>query len=164
MFARIRTLGLAALFAATLATPALAKPPWISIEYPVNPYDASLRGAFLVVHTFVHGTPVPLPLTGTAEGIVNGERRTIPLEFTETSRPGVYALRQAWPRDGVWTLVIRAGQAPGMIATGVVELGADGEIASVRVPTKPQGSGAVPADVSMADIERALRARGLTRS
>lgn len=159
MSARIRTLSLAALFAAALATPALAKPPWISIEYPVNPYDTSLRGAFLVVHTFIHGTPVALPLAGTAEGIVNGERRSITLEFTATSRPGVYTLNERWPREGVWTLVIRAGRAPGMVATGVVEIGADGEIASVRVPTRREGSGTAAADVSMADIDRALRAR-----
>ena len=39
------------------------------------------------------------------------------------------------------------------------------EIASVRVPTRPEGRGTVPADVSMAEIDRALRARGgLTRS
>ena len=159
MLTRIRTLSLAALFAAALATPALAKPPWISIEYPVNPYDASLRGAFLVVHTFIHGTPVALPLAGTAEGIVNGERRTIQLEFTATSRPGVSTLNERWPREGVWTLVIRAGRAPGMVATGVVEIGADGEIASVRVPTRREGSATAPADVSMAEIDKALRAR-----
>lgn len=159
MFPRIRTLSLAALFSAALATPALAKPPWISIEYPVNPYDTSLRGAFLVVHTFIHRTPVALPLAGTAEGIVNGERRTIRLEFTETSGPGVYTLKQGWPREGVWTLVIRAGQAPGMVATGVVEIGADGEISSVRVPTRQEGNGTVAADVAMADIEKVLRAR-----
>ena len=165
MLTRIRALSLATLLSAALASPALAKPPWLSIEYPVNPYDASLRGAFLVVHTFIHGVPVAVPLAGTAEGIVNGERRTIRLEFTDTARPGVYTLRQAWPREGVWTLVIRAGQAPGMIATAVVEIGADGEIASVRVPTRPEGRGTVPADVSMAEIDRALRARGgLTRS
>jgi len=134
MFARIRTLSLAALFSAALATPALAKPPWISIEYPINPYDTSLRGAFLVVHTFIHRTPYALRLAGTAEGIVNGERRTIPLEFTATSQPGVYTLMQRWPREGLWTLVIRAGEAPGMVATAVVEVGADGELASVRVP------------------------------
>ncbi len=133
MVARIRTLVLAALFASALATPALAKPPWISIEYPINPYDASLRGAFVVVHTFIHRMPYALRLAGTAEGIVNGERRTIPLEFNATSQPGVYALMPRWPREGVWTLVIHAGEAPGMVATVVVEIGANGEISSVRV-------------------------------
>lgn len=139
---------------------ALVGPPWISIEYPVNPYDASMRGAFLLVHAFHHGTPIGFPIDGTAEGIVNGERRTVRLEFTETSRPGVYALKQMWPTQGVWTLVIRATQGQhDDAATAVVELAADGQIASVKVPTARRGDWTVPAAVSMADIEAALQAR-----
>ncbi|HEV8264876.1 MAG TPA: hypothetical protein VGQ06_07980 [Gemmatimonadales bacterium] len=159
MLAPIRALSVAALFSAALATPAFAKPPWISIEYPVNPYDASLRGAYLVVHTFIHRSPMSLSLDGTAEGIVNGERRTIRLEFTAAAQPGVYALRQLWPAEGVWTLVIRAANGPGNVATALVEIGADGEIAAVKVPTRRQGDTALATDVAMADIDRALRAR-----
>jgi len=161
MFARIRILSLAALLSAALASQAFAGPPWISIEYPVNPLDASMRGAFLLVHVFHHATPVIYPVEGTAEGIVNGERRSIKLEFTETSRTGVYGLRRMWATDGVWTLVIRMSRGEGGTdgATAVVELGADGEIASVRVPTRQQGSWTVPADVSMSEIDQALRAR-----
>src|SRR2546422_7166795 len=49
MQTRIRSLALAALATALFATPGLAKgPPWISIELPVNPYDQSMRGAFLL--------------------------------------------------------------------------------------------------------------------
>jgi len=151
---------LAFLLAAAPAAPAaLVGPPWISIEYPVNPYDASMRGAFLLVHAFHHGTPVGIPIDGTAEGIVNGERRTVRLEFSETSRPGVYALKQMWPGQGVWTLVIRATQGPQDAATAVVELAADGQIASVKVPTARRGEWTVPAAVSMADVEAALQAR-----
>jgi hypothetical protein len=142
-----------------VASLALAGPPWISIEYPVNPYDASMRGAYLLVHAFHHGTPVGFPIEGTAEGIVNGERQSIRLEFKETTRTGVYALRQMWPQEGVWTLVIRANQGPGDGATAVVELGSDGEVASVKVPTAQRQGWTVPADVSMTDIDRALRAR-----
>jgi hypothetical protein len=47
----------------------------------------------------------------------------------------------------------------GSEATAVVELGADGEVASVRVPTRRQGEWTIPVDVSMDDVERALRAR-----
>lgn len=159
MFARIRTLSLAALFSAALAAPALAGPPWISIEYPVNPHDPSMRGAFLLVHVFHHATPIVYPVEGTAEGIVNGERRTVRLEFTETARPGVYGLRRQWATEGVWTLVIRMSRGPGDGATAVVELGANGEIASVRVPTRREGTWTVPTDVSMSDIDRGLKAR-----
>jgi hypothetical protein len=162
MFAKIRTLSLAALFSAALATPALglrSGPPWISIEYPVNPLDASMRGAFLLVHVFHHATPIIYPVEGTAEGIVNGERRTIKLEFTETSRTGVYGLRRMWPAEGVWTLVIKMSRGHEDGATAVVELGSDGEIASVRVPSRQERGWTIPTEVSMADIDKALRAR-----
>ena len=157
---------LTAVLVATLAAPALAGPPWISIELPANPYDASTRDAFLVVHTFHHGTPMSFSLEGTAEGLVNGERRSVKLEFATTSRNGVYALRQQWTSDGTWTLVIRAIQGPGDAATAVVELGPGNEVIAVRVPTRRQGGWTVPAGVAMADIDRALRARagGLARN
>ena len=155
MFASIHTLALAALVGLGLG------PPWISIEYPVNPLDQSMRGAFLLVHVFHHATPIIYPVEGTAEGIVNGERRTIKLEFTNTSRTGVYGLRRMWPTEGVWTLVITMSRGPEGRdgATAVVELGSDGEIASVRVPNRQERGWTIPTDVSIADIDKALRAR-----
>ena len=155
----LRGTSLAALFCAMLAAPALAGPPLISIELPVNPYDQSMRGAFLLVHAFHHGTPVGFPVEGTAEGIVNGERRSVKLEFTETSRPGVYALKRMWPTEGTWTLVIKVVQGESDAATAVVELGADGEVASVRVPTERRGGWTVPAQVSMGEVDAVLRTR-----
>jgi hypothetical protein len=160
MFNRFRTVAIATAISAVFASPALAKgPPWISIELPVNPYDHTMQGAFLLVHTFHHQTTVAFPIEGTAEGMVNGVRRTVSLEFNQTSREGVYALKRTWATEGVWTLVIRVNQGPGDGATAVVELGADGEVASVRVPTRKQGEWTVPAAVSMADVDQALRAR-----
>jgi len=152
MFASIHALALAALLGLS------SGPPWISIEYPVNPHDQSMRGAFLLVHTFHHSTPIVFPVEGTAEGIVNGERRTIKLEFTETSRTGVYGLRRQWPTEGVWTLVIKGG------ATAVVELGADGAVASVSVPSREERGWTIPTDVSVTEIDRALRARAGKRA
>jgi hypothetical protein len=166
MLTPIRSLALAVLAGALVAAPALAcptctatsGPPWISIEVPVNPYDPSARGAFLLVHTFHHRLPVGATVTGTAEGIVNGARRSVKLEFKETSREGVYALQQSWPKEGTWTLVIQANNQ----ASAVVELGPDGEVASVRVPTTERAGWTVPAPVSLADIDAALRARAAT--
>ena len=155
----IRLLSLAVLCSAALARPAVAGPPWISIELPANPYDAASRGAFLLVHAFHHGTAITGIVSGTAEGIVNGERRTIKLEFTATSREGVRALRKMWPDEGVWTLVITALQGPNDGATAIVEIGANGEVASVKVPATQNGQWTMPAEVSMADIEAGLRAR-----
>ena len=146
-----------------LALTAFARsgPPWISIETPVNPYDAATRDAFLLVHAFHHGTPVSFPVSGTAEGLVNGKRSTVSLELKTTSRPGVYALQKQWSNDGVWTLVLAVTQGQGEFNTvkAVVELDREGRVASVDVPTTMRNNYRVPAPVSMDDVERGLRSR-----
>src|SRR2546429_3976287 len=160
MQTRIRSLALAALAGVLLATPAFGVkgPPWISIELPVNPYDKSTRDAFLLAHSFHHGTAMGFIVSGTAEGMVNGERRSLKLEFAETSRVGVYALKRTWPAEGTWTLVIKANQGPDDAATAVVDLGSDGEVAAIRVPTTQRGEWTVPARVAMRHIDAAPKA------
>src|SRR6266704_959965 len=164
MQTRIRSLALTALAGALLAAPVFGMkgPPWISIELPANPYDKSTRDAFLLVHSFHHSAAMGFIVTGTAEGMVNGERRSLKLEFAETSREGVFALKRTWPREGTWTLVIKANQGPDDAATAVVDLGPDGEVAAIRVPTMQRGSWTVPAPVSLEEIDAALRARAAT--
>lgn len=133
-------------------------PPWISIETPANPYDAATRGAFLVVHTFHHGDVVASGVTGTAEGIVSGGRRSIPLAFDTTSHRGSYALKKQWPNDGVWMLVINTGgQAQGV--TALVDIGAAGQVAGVRVPTYRRDGWELPQQVTSRDINAALETR-----
>src|SRR5438552_11217059 len=164
MQTRIRSLALTTLAALLFAAPAsgLKGPPWISIELPVNPYDRSMQGAFLLVHAFHHGTAMGYIVSGTAEGMVNGERRSLKLEFSETSREGVHALKRTWPSEGTWTLVIKANQGPDDAATAVVDLGSDGEVAASRVHPTQRGEWTVPARVAMSDIDAALRARAAT--
>ena len=144
--------------AATAAV--LVGPPWISVELPANPFDRASRGAFLLVHAFHHGVQTALPVTGRAEGIVNGQRRTIPLRLAATSRPGVYALHDQWGAEGTWTLVLTARQGPGEFdgATALVELSPGGRVA-VRVPTARHREGDFPRAVTAEEIDRELRAR-----
>ena len=157
----LRRAAVAAIAAASLTLVAAAPafgPPWISIETPPNPFDASSRGAFLIVHTFHHGDMVASGVNGTAEGIVSGARRSIPLVFDTTSRRGTYALRKQWPTDGTWMLVINTGgQAQGI--TALVELSAQGDVSNVRVPTRRSGGWDVPQQVTARDIDAALEAR-----
>jgi hypothetical protein len=134
-------------------------PPWISIEHPPSPYDSSTRDAFLLVHAFHHGTPANFPVLGSAEGLVDGERVSRRLDFTRTSRTGVYALGKQWSGEGVWTLVISAKQGPTDSVTAVVELGPLGQVASVTVPTERRNGWNVPKAVSMREVDAALRGR-----
>jgi hypothetical protein len=155
------------ILAATLVTgalvgiprPAHAGPPWISIELPANPYERATRNAFLLVHAFHHGTPVGFPVSGTAEGIVNGERRSVILAFDETSRPGVYALRNQWGTEGEWTLVITVRQGgDDDVAQAMVQISRN-TVFAVRVPTTEQDGWTIPRRISRAEVERSLEGR-----
>ena len=137
----------------------VAGPPWISIEYPANPLDPSTRDAYLLVHAFHHRTPTASLVSGTAEGLVGGERKSITLRFDTTSRPGVYALRKQWSNDGIWSLLISVDQHGDEVAQALVELGPDGAITSVRVPTRPQGSWTFPRRVTPQELEQSLQSR-----
>ncbi len=138
----------------------LSGPAWISIETPVNPYDASTRGAFLVVHAFHHGDASGVPVTGTAEGLVGGERRSITLHFSPTSRPGAYALRKEWPDAGTWTLVIAVMQHENDGAQALVDIGSDGAVSRVQVPTRVgERNLPFPQLLAAREIDVALRQR-----
>lgn len=133
-------------------------PPWIAIEVPPNPYDRASRDAFLLVHAFHHGTPRDFPVTGVAEGLVDGKRQQVKLDFTRTSRDGVFALKKMWPSAGSWVLVINVHQGDAK-ATALVELSTTGQVASVDVPTKRQNGWTVPREVSQSEIEQRLQRR-----
>jgi hypothetical protein len=159
----LAVLVLAAGLSVAAPSPGFAKgPPWVSIELPANPWDQSTRGAYLLVHVFHHGLAMQVEPGGTAEGMVNGQRRSVPLRFEKASRPGVYALRNQWGAAGRWVLVITVNQgghegAAEDIAQAVVEISEDGSVTSVRVPTREDRGRAFPRRVTQAEIDAALR-------
>lgn len=105
--------------------------------------------------------PVAFPVTGTAEGLVNGSRRSIPLTLTTTSRTGVYAVAKQWPNDGVWTLVVTVTQGRNDTVSAIVDLSATGDVMAMRVPLRERSGehAGLPVAVSMAEVEASLRAR-----
>jgi hypothetical protein len=142
---------------AAVATPALAGPPWLSIELPANPLDPTTKGAFLVVRTYHHDKTVDFQLEARAEGFVNGKRTTIPLTLERTSREGAYALKQTWPTAGDWVLVITGMPGEGSV-TALVSV-SDGNVRNVRVPSKvvENGRWTVPTQVTQSDVEAELK-------
>ena len=158
-----RLLGPAAaalVLSAMITTAGWAGPPWISIEYPSNPHDVSTRGAFFTLHTYHHAIPMQFKPSGTAEGLVNGRRQSLPLEITEGSLPGTYAVKFTPAREGAWVLAINAGN--GNDGFGImVTLNRQGGIAAVRVPSRTMENGrwTIPMVVTPQDVEAALRAQ-----
>ncbi len=141
-----------------LATPALAGPPWISIEIPANPYNSITRNAFCLVRVYHHGDAAYYPVSGSAEGMVDGQRRSNALNIKDTGIPGLYAVNYTPSKDGTWMLVLRVGKEKEHgTATVVVKLNRDGQIASASVPTHRQDNWDIPDEVSAADVDRMLR-------
>jgi hypothetical protein len=124
--------------------------PWVSIETPVNPYDASARGALFLVHTFHHAVPTNLTVEARAEGLVDGHRRTVSLS-PAALRTGTFAVRNEWGAKGTWSVLIVATQPePKSSIQAVVDVGADGSISRVTLPQRM---------MTAADVDRSLRER-----
>ena len=141
---------------------ALAGPPWIAIEYPANPFDRASRDAFLTVRTYHHGDLMAKTVTGTAEGVVDGKRQSIPLDIRAGSQQGMYVVRWQKPATGRWVLVINSGYQGVTDATAVVEISATGTVASVSVPTRAISDGWIsPRPVAAAEIDALLQGRAL---
>lgn len=128
--------------------------PWISIEAPANPYDQATRGSLMLVHTFHHGTRVDLPLVGKAEGLVDGERKSVALTLTKSSQVGTRGVRNEWGSKGTWTVLVTASQGDARVQA-VAEIDADGSVGKISVPSK----NGRPHLLSVAEIDRGLRER-----
>ena len=153
-----RSLIAAAALSLAISTPAFAGPPWISLEIPANPYNETTRGAFALVRVYHHGDAAFYPVSGTAEGLVNGERRSVDLKLVSTSIPGVYALRYEPIKEGAWLLVIHLGEKAKEMgeATMLVTL-QNGQPGLAQVPTRARDGYTVPDAVTPAQIDAILR-------
>ena len=158
----LNSFALAAVLTVAASSSALAGPPWIAIEYPANPFDASSRGAFLTVRTYHHGEFQSMTVTGTAEGVVDGKRQSMRLDIRQGSQPGMYVVRWQRPAAGRWVLVINSGTAGVSEATAVVEISPSGGVAGVTVPTRSIGNGWIsPRAVATSEIDALLQGRAL---
>lgn len=150
----------ASLCAAMLLLPAgaaLAGPPWISVEIPANPNLREARGAMFLVRAYHHDLARAYRVTGVAEGVVDGQRRSVPFEVASTGTAGLYAVPPPDLDAGRWVLVLtlEAGETD---ATALVTLDAGGEVAGVRVPTRGVIDGfTIPREVTDAEVEALLR-------
>lgn len=139
--------------AASFAVAAFKWPPWLSVEWPVNPYDRANREALLLVHAAMReGVPTTRDLAGSAEGIVNGQRQTVMLRFDATSEPGVFALRRQWPSEGAWLLRITLAKS----TTALVSLDRSGAVSSVDVPMRAGTGDRLPRAVAAHEIDSML--------
>jgi hypothetical protein len=158
----LRSLALVTALTLSAFSTALAGPPWIAIEYPANPFDRASHEAFLTVRTYHHGQMMAKTLTGTAEGVVDGKRQTMRLDIRPGSQVGTYVVLWQKPATGRWVLVINSANQGIVDATAVVEIGPNGGVAGITVPTRSYGNGWIgPRPVAAAEIDGLLQGRAL---
>jgi len=155
----IRKLAIATILSALVVTTAIAGPPWIAIEYPVNPHDPNTRGTFCTVRTYHHGDLMSYEISGTAEGLVNGKRESVRLDIRRLPQAGMYAVRWQKPAQGNWALVISTARDGHYMASALIDVDARGRVASVSVPSDPIEGGRwqVPRKIANAEVESLLR-------
>ena len=108
-----------------LETLALANGFTFTIASPVASQDYQAKAAAFVFRTEGCAEPAKSQIGGTAEGLVNGGRRSVPLKVMALSRPGVYAVYQNWPGEGDWVVILK-GSCAGASAGAIVPIGPRG--------------------------------------
>ena len=61
-------------------------------------------------------------VTATAEGIVNGARRSVPVRLVPATTPGAFAVSHDWPLEGAWVVHL-TGHCGASTASAVVPFG-----------------------------------------
>lgn len=114
--------GIAACAAAALV---LAEGFTFTVGSPVASQDYQAKGAAFVFRTQGCAEPVRSQISGTAEGLVKGERRSMILKVVAMTRPGVYAVYQNWPAEGAWVVNL-TGKYLGATTSAIVPIGPKG--------------------------------------
>jgi hypothetical protein len=120
-----------------------------TIGSSVASQDFRFKTAAFVFRTDGCSDPATVQVSGTAEGLVNGERRSVTFKVAATSKPGVYAVNQNWPAEGAWVVNLK-GSCDGADAGALVPIGPHGFIR--------ESARFFPRAATRAEIETSLKA------
>jgi hypothetical protein len=91
--------------------------------------QAAANGKSVVVRTYRCGTPSSFTVVGTAEGVVDGARKSIPLTIARAGEEGVFTVARQWPAEGRWALVFSVEGSHAVSTIAELEPGATIRIA-----------------------------------
>jgi hypothetical protein len=119
------------------------------IGSPVASQDFQVKSAAFVLRTEGCADPAKAQVGGSAEGLVSGMRRSLPLRVMPANKPGVYAVYQNWPPDGRWLANLK-GTCGGAAAGALIPISPKGFIR--------ESSKFFPRPATDAEIESSLKA------
>lgn len=88
---------------AVVATPLLAGALRLEVSVPAS-QEVLAKHALLMAQVTACHSPEKSIVTATAEGVVNGIRKTVPLKVIALSVPGTFAVTREWPEGGAWAV------------------------------------------------------------
>ncbi|MFQ5572412.1 MAG: hypothetical protein ACE5G0_22285 [Rhodothermales bacterium] len=119
------------------------------------PKDAS-SDVVLLVRTYGCNQPAKAKVSGTAEGMVDGKRQSVPLKLKAVAK-GVYSIEQQWADEGTWVLAF-TGTYRGRVTSTLVTLGTNGKVAMKKTAAgQTPDARFFPRKLSAGDIESALQ-------
>jgi hypothetical protein len=113
---------LAALFTLALTDTVFGQDFVLQVGPPIAGNAPPAKGSMFVVRPGGCANPGSARITATAEGIVNGSRRSVPLTLAALPTPGVHAIPKEWPNGGVWIVSV-VGTCAGKTAAAIVPIG-----------------------------------------
>jgi len=84
------------------------------------------------VRTFMCGKDLPFAVNGWAEGVVNGQRRTVALKLHQRGHDPIYDFTRAWPAEGMWMIRLAAAKKNQLAATTVVAVDSEGRLGEAK--------------------------------
>ena len=99
----------------------------IQIANPVAAQNYQMKRSAFVFRTIGCAPEVKPEITATAEGRVDGQRRSLPLKVTPAPAAGVFGIFREWPEQGVWIVSIR-GRCASESASALVATDAKGVV------------------------------------
>jgi hypothetical protein len=98
----------------------------LQIGPPIAGNAQPAKASLFVVRSGGCPDPNAAQIRATAEGIVDGARRSVPLTLRSLPTPGVHAVPKDWAQGGVW-IVSLVGSCGTKTAGAIVSLGPTGD-------------------------------------
>lgn len=127
----------------------------IQFASPVAAQSYQMKRSAFVFRTVGCPADAKAEVTATAEGKVDGQRRSMPLKIAAASAPNVFGIFQEWPHSGVWVVHIRAHCASKTAGALV----ATNEYGLVRQSSRALDHAATEAEIEAA-LNRGKKAEG----
>ncbi len=86
------------------AIPLLAGALTLETTNPASNPEATSIGAVLTARITACHSPEKTTVQATAEGMVNGSRRSLRLTVIRLHTPGTFAVKREWPTTGTWAV------------------------------------------------------------